>query len=154
MRIGIELRAALGPGTLCAILGKFREELIGDQRRMGVYRITKAGRAMFWRELENMRHCVDKEMRSYFFDQRNFVLRPVEQDLQKTASGQMPGTVDLCFAETAGAGLRMRPCTGSLQRPRTAAAPEDGGGRRSGMTFQKAYAAPQSCATGRIFPLM
>lgn len=61
---------ALGPGTLYAILGKFQEEeLIWEswsQGRMRVYRITENGRALFRREMENMRRCVDdgqREMR-------------------------------------------------------------------------------------------
>ena len=65
-----EGRVALGPGTLYAILGKFqKEELIREswsQGRMRVYRITENGRALFRREMENMRRCVDdgqREMR-------------------------------------------------------------------------------------------
>lgn len=65
-----EDRVALGPGTLYAILGKFQEEeLIREtwsQGRMRVYRITENGRALFRREMENMRRCVDdgqREMR-------------------------------------------------------------------------------------------
>lgn len=65
-----EGRVALGPGTLYAILGKFQEEeLIREtwsQGRMRVYRITENGRALFRREMENMRRCVDdgqREMR-------------------------------------------------------------------------------------------
>ena len=65
-----EGRVALGPGTLYAILGKFQEEeLIRETRsqgRMRVYRITENGRALFRREMENMRRCVgdgQREMR-------------------------------------------------------------------------------------------
>ena len=60
-------RVRLGPGTLYAILGKFQEEeLIREtwsQGRMRVYRITENGRALFRREMENMRRCVDDGQR-------------------------------------------------------------------------------------------
>lgn len=60
-------RVALGPGTLYTILGKFQEEgLIREtwsQGRMRVYRITETGRALFRRELENMRRCVSDGLR-------------------------------------------------------------------------------------------
>lgn len=62
-----EGRVALGPGTLYAILGKFQEEgLIKEtwsQGRMRVYRITDTGRALFRRELQNMRRCADDGQR-------------------------------------------------------------------------------------------
>ena len=60
-------RLEMGPGTLYAILGKFQEEALikesWSQGRMRVYRITDAGRALFRRELENMRRCVDDGQR-------------------------------------------------------------------------------------------
>ena len=62
-----EERVTLGPGTLYAILGKFQEEALiqesWSQGRMRVYQITDTGRALFRRELENMRRCVDDGQR-------------------------------------------------------------------------------------------
>ena len=62
-----EDRVTLGPGTLYAILGKFQEEALiqesWSQGRMRVYQITDTGRALFRRELENMRRCVDDGQR-------------------------------------------------------------------------------------------
>lgn len=62
-----EGRVTLGPGTLYAILGKFQEEALiqesWTQGRMRVYQITDTGRALFRRELENMRRCVDDGQR-------------------------------------------------------------------------------------------